>query len=289
MSYIYEIPQIDVLEQKVLYVVPGGQDNVLATDVIKASNDAKHSDILEHVEKVQLLSDAGRRNKNGELLLFKKQNELGNVDNSDVIATMSYKRFGAKIAKQISLSKGLDYFFLYNKMTGFFDREGQLVDSFGEEYSLTDISWKEFYEELVGVLKNRLVLGYLGSSDKDKDDAGFYLNQAHKYIVRDKYNLETSEVLNFVRKIVEKSYFPEKFFDSFIRELDKMIYASELSKADKVFVETMAKMSLFNEKRGMVPFSDVSLHKRALDEIKFKRNGRKINAIMLDEVLDKMR
>ena len=174
-------------------------------------------------------------------------------------------------------------------MTGFFDREGQLVDSFGEEYSLTDISWKEFYEELVSVLKNRLVLGYLGSSDKDEDDAGFYLNQAHKYIVRDKYNLETSEVLNFVRKIVEKSYFPEKFFDSFIRELDKMIYATELSKADKVFVETMAKMSLFNEKRGMVPFSDVSLHKRALDEIKFKRNGRKINAIMLDEVLDKMR
>lgn len=174
-------------------------------------------------------------------------------------------------------------------MTGFFDREGQFLDSFGEEYSLTDISWKEFYEELVSVLKNRLVLGYLGSSDKDKDDAGFYLNQAHKYIVRDKYNLETSEVLNFVRKIVEKSYFPEKFFDSFIRELDKMIYTSELSKADKVFVETMAKMSLFNEKRGMVPFSDVSLHKRALDEIKFKYNGRKINAIMLNEVLDKMR
>ena len=58
MSYIYEIPQIDVLEQKVLYVVPGGQDNVLATDVIKDPNDARHSNVLEYVEKVQLLSDA---------------------------------------------------------------------------------------------------------------------------------------------------------------------------------------------------------------------------------------
>ena len=245
------------------------------------------------VDKNQLLMSAGKnkdfikletehtRNSSGELFLYKPDDNL----KKEVIATMSYKKIGQKLVKKISMSDGLDFFFRYNKETGYFDKKGFLLSPHGNEYSISDITWKKLYFELIDVLKLRLTLGYMSSNDK-KQSADFYFRSAHKYILEEKYNLLPGECMNFLRGIISRSYIPEEFVDGFLSELKKSFYCTELTKGEQLEVETAAKLSLMNEKKGKSPFDSTVLHVSVLNEIRSKNNMRHMNIVRLTESMN---
>ena len=231
-------------------------------------------------DPVMLESKHGRT-AGGELLLY----VFDNVAKGDVVASMSYKKIGQKLVKKVSMVNGLDFFFRYNKESGYFDKKSSLLSPYGNEYSISDITWKKFYSELIDVLKLRLTLGYVSSDDK-KQPTDFYFRSAHKYILQNKYHLLPDECMNFLRGVIAKSYIPEEFTEGFLTELRKSFYFTELTKGEQLEIETMAKLSLMNEKKGKVPFDNTVLHVNVLNDIRSKNNMRHMNIVRLKESMN---
>ena len=259
MIYKFDFPKIKISEQNILCVSDDG------------------------VGEIELHAD-GSRNKQGELSLSFPKKAFLNVENHSEVASLSYKKIGHKLAKKISLTSGLDYYFLYNKENGFFDRKGSLIDAFGEEYDVKSVARRDFYSELINVLKIRLILGYLGSKTK-KESIESYFRIAHKYVIKEKYNLSTSECLSFAKEIVDKSFFPENMYSGFLKELHKTFYNTELTKGEILSIDTMAKLSLMNEKKAKTVFSDEDLYNEILNKIDADRKARKLNISKLKEVM----
>ena len=210
---------------------------------------------------------------------------LASNNSKNVVATMSYKKIGQKLAKNISFVNGLNFFFKYDKDSGYFDRPSDLLSKNGNEYSISDMTIKKFYTELIEVLKLRLALGYMEYSDKTKS-ADYYFRHAHKYILVEKYNLRPEECMNFVRGVVAKSYIPEKFTEGFLKELRKSFYETELSKSEMLEVETFARISLMNEKKAKFSVDDINLHTQVLNEIRKNDSPRQINIMKLREAMN---
>ena len=246
---------------------------------ISISNKKVFSFFDDASNKVEL-SFTGKKNANGELPLTFHEN----LGLKGTVATMSYKKIGRKLTKKISLIGGLDFFFKYNKASGYFDAKRDLISPSGNEYSIYDMSMRKFYAELIDVLKLRLVLGYIESEDK-KQPVENYFRGAHKYILMNKYNLRLDECMDFLRGVVTKSYIPEEFFDGFLSEFRKSMYDGELSNSESLVIVTMAKLSLMNEKNAKTSFDDISLHKRVLNEIRRIENDRQFNMIKLNELV----
>lgn len=246
-----DIPKIDIKQQKIFYV-----------------ND-KNSDPQE------LLLDINKKTNDTLSLYFKDEKK------SQVVANMSYKMLGGKFAKQVSINDGLDFFFSYNKSNGYFNKKNVFI----EEY-VSNVSMEKFYAGVVDILKKRLVLGYLGNDSKNKDTE-VYFREAHKYIVCEKYGLSVSQCVNFVRQIIDKSYFPDKFVNGFLAELHKSVYEGELSKGEMLRIDTMAKLSLLNEKKAKYSFFDNELHRKILKNIRDKDDKHNLNAIALMEAMQK--
>ncbi len=222
------------------------------------------------------------RTVNDGLLLYSLND---NQKKKEIIASMSYKKIGQKLIKKISMVNGFDFYFRYNKENGYFDKIGNLVSPRGNEYSISDITWKKFYSELIDVLKLRLTLGYISSDDK-KQPVDYYFRSAHKYILEKKYKLFPDECMNFLRGVVSKSYIPEEFTEGFLEELKKTFYSVELTKGEQLEIETMAKLSLMNEKKGKVPFDNILLYADVLNEIRSKNNIRHMNMVRLMESMN---
>ena len=218
------------------------------------------------------LQFVGNRNSDDELILNVKD---APAFDKDLNFKMSYKILGSKLAKNFSVNN-MDFFFTYNKSTGYFDRSSLNIGEQADNEQIFDTSLKNFYIQLVDVLKNRFILGYLGANSKN-ENTNFYLREAHKYILRKKYELSIGQCLNFIKKIADKSYIPDEFVPGFISELQKTIYDGELSKGEWFKIETMAKLALLNEKKAKYSFDDVSLHKKALKEIREIHDARILN------------
>lgn len=247
------IPKINVEKQKVFYV-----------------ND-------KLFERKELLFNLAKKANNSIPLSF-----VSGKDNSFVV-NMAYKILGGKFAKQLSIEDGLDFFFTYNKSNGYFDKKNIFIE---EDEDILNTSMEKFYFEVIELLKRRLVLGYLGSDVKNKNTEE-YFRSAHKYIVCKKYGLNISQCMNFVKQVVEKSFFPDKFFDGFLSELHKSIYDGELSKGEILKIDTMAKLSLLNEKKAKSSFFDSELHRKILKNIRDKDDRHTLNAIALMEAMQK--
>lgn len=239
---------------------------------------------LRNDGKNVLLQAGENKNSNGEINFYLMDETTKKIDKTKVIATMSYKKVGQKLAKKISLVNGWDFYFKYNKDSGYFDKQSDLLSKYGNEYSISNMTLKKFYSELIEVLKLRLALGYIQNEDKTQP-ADFYFRQAHKYILIEKYKLNLDECMNFVRGVVAKSYIPEKFTKGFLEELHKSFYNTELSRSEILEIETAAKISLMNEKRAKVPVDNLILHTKILDEIRKKDSVRKMNIMKLREAI----
>ena len=250
-----DIPEIDVEKQKLFYV------------------NNKSS------ERKELLLDVNKKT-NGDFSLSFKDSE-GNQS----VAKMSYKILGGKFAKHVLINDGLDFFFTYNKSNGYFNKKNILIE---EDDDISNISMEKFYAGVIDVLKKRFVLGYLGSDIKNQPTEK-YFRDAHKYIVCKKYGLTNSQCMNFIKQIIDKSFFPDKFFDGFLSELHKSIYEGELSKGDVLKIDTIAKLSLLNEKKAKYSFFDNELHRKILKSIRDKEDMHNLNAIALMEALQNIK
>ena len=233
----------------------------------------------EPFEKRELGINVAKKTNNVLPLSFKEET------NSNSVAKMSYKILGGKFAKYISIDNGLDFFFTYNKTNGYFDKKNIFIE---EDEEISNISMEKFYAGVIDILKRRLVLGYLGSNVRTKNIEEYFRN-AHKYIVCNKYGLTVSQTVNFVKQIVEKSFFPEEFVNGFLSELYKTVYKGEFSKGDMLKMDTMAKLSLLNEKKGKYIFFDKELHCKILKDIKNKEIEHTLNAIALMEAMQNIK
>ena len=233
--------------------------------------------------KKELYSDP-KKNTSDTVYFFEK----GVVadEKRTVSAEMSYKKAGKILIKRFFLLDGFDCYFQYNKDTGYFDKKPNAVSRSGNEYSFSDVKRKDFFIEFAEVLKSRFILGYITSDDK-KQTVEYYLKNAHKYKLVDKYKIDLSECASFLNGIMEQSFVPEKFYDDFVKELRKGFYDTELSSGEKLKIETEATLSLMNEKKGKVAFDDINLCRKVLDKISSKRNFIQTSIVQLDEAMKK--
>ena len=243
----------------------------------------KQINICQDTDKRELLF-ARNKTSNGESPLFFKKGD--GIDKSKLVATMSYKKIGQKLAKKISLVSGSDFFYKYDKKTGYFDKQRSLISPSGNEYSIYSMSMKKFYSELIDILKVRLTLGFIESDDKTQS-AEYYFRNAHKYILMRKYNFNIEECINFVNTVVARSYIPEEFYEGFLAEFRKSFYDGEFSKGEILERETEAKLSLMNEKNGKVAFDDMNLYTKIINDMSIEKNERKMNMIRLREEMFK--
>ena len=70
-----------------------------------------------------------------------------------------------------------------------------------------------------------------------------------------------------------------------MKELHKTFYHTELTKGEILSVDTMAKLSLMNEKKAKTVFSDEDLYNEILNKIDADRKARKLNISKLKEVM----
>ena len=278
------------------------ENNIISQDVLNALADEKRDNSsvesipvikIEKNEMYAKLEDGDVAVKlAAEDAVWNRKNVKNRVKNQDVkslyaididskeklcgdeIVKLSYKMLGSTLTKCFTYPFGVEYFFSYDKQSGFFSRNMNEKFEVIDDMSRENLTQKDFYKELLRRLKARLIMGYLSVDRekmpkmREKDYGEYLLRAAKKRSVMKNWMMNVSEVLPYVNALEEKSYIPEEYYDSILHELCKAVYSEEMRTEDLIKLNEEARAELESKaSQGLPVFTDLNFQKKIYNDM----------------------
>lgn len=243
--FINSIPQIKIV-QNMMYATFCGDSNDKVELITNINPDDKKSNYQNY-------------NSDDEKALFIKDLDGGNCPVGNEIARLSYKMLGGTLTKCFTYPFGEEYFFAYNKNTGYFSRNmNEKLKVFGE-MRREILTQKEFYSELLRRIKARLIMGYFSVDESkpentsEKIDGVYYLRRANKKAVMRNLKLNVFEVYPYINALEKSSYIPEEYHNTILQELCRAVYVGELRADELKNLRREAEAELKSEEKKKLP------------------------------------